>query len=83
MNQPGHRAPTPPAVAGHSTPLETDMRATQIDRLMKAIEAIELAKQRGSDADKNRCLAVLDSLKRNSSRREIGAAYREYVDKTS
>ncbi|MEU6710047.1 hypothetical protein ABZ897_01095 [Nonomuraea sp. NPDC046802] len=49
---------------------------------MKAIEAYELAKQRGSDAEKNRCLAVLHSIKRSSSQREIGAAYREYVDKT-
>ena len=59
------------------------MRATQVDRLVKAITAYELAKQRGSDSEKTRCLAVLDSLKRNSSRREIGAAYRLYVDKTS
>ena len=59
------------------------MRATQIDRLVKAITAYELAKQCGSDTEKNRCLAVLDSVKRNSSRREIGAAYREYVAETS
>jgi hypothetical protein len=59
------------------------MRATQIDRLLKAIEAYELAEQHGADDEKNRCLAVLDSVKRNSSRREIGAAYREYVAKTS
>ncbi|MFG1963045.1 hypothetical protein [Nonomuraea sp. NPDC049028] len=59
------------------------MSATQIDRLVKAIKAYELAKQRGSDAEKNRCLAVLDSVQRTSSRREIGAAYREYVAETS
>ena len=59
------------------------MRATQVDRLVKAIKAYELAKQCGSDAEQNRCLAVLDSVKRTSSRREIGAAYREYVDETS
>ena len=59
------------------------MRATQIDQLMKAIDAYELAAQRGSDAEKNLCLAALDRLKRSSSQREIGAAYRLYVDKTS
>jgi hypothetical protein len=84
MNQPGRRAPTTlrrPGIPAH--PLEIDMRATQIDRLVKAIEAYELAEQRGSDNEKSRCLAVLDSAKRCSSRREIGAAYREYVAKAS
>jgi hypothetical protein len=59
------------------------MRAMQIDRLLNAIKAYEQAKQRGSGDEQSRCLAVLNSVQRNSSRREIGAAYREYVAKTS
>ncbi|MEU7831433.1 hypothetical protein [Nonomuraea sp. NPDC049129] len=59
------------------------MRATQIDQLIKAIKAYDLATLSGSDSEKNCCLAVLDSVKRTCSRREIGAAYREYVAETS